>query len=111
MRKINRDFLEHDRLTDVICFDYRTDSEPTDRGIAAPEDILVEIFISPNMAEIQAAERPESRSPGSELLLYMIHGILHAVGELDSTPEQRRRMRRKERSVLRKLAAIGITSL
>ena len=105
MRRINREFLGHDYLTDVICFDYR------DESTVMPGDVAVEIFLSPDMAVIQAAERPTERSPESELLLYLTHGILHATGELDSTPEEKHRMRRKEKSVLRALAKNGIKSI
>jgi len=105
MRRVNRGFLEHDQLTDVICFDYRDGSSISDG------DVAVEILISPDMAEIQAAERPSDRTPGSELLVYLVHGVLHAAGELDSTPDQRRRMRRRERKVLRSLALKGIMEL
>ena len=105
MRQVNRDFLGHDYLTDVICFDYRDD--PT----FSPDDVAVEILISPDMAEIQAAENSKKRTPGSELLLYLAHGILHAAGERDSTPEQKRRMRREERSLLKALADRGVDSL
>jgi probable rRNA maturation factor len=106
MRRINREFLGHDNLTDVICFDYRDDSSSLTDGAVA-----VEILISPDMAEIQASELPTKRTPGSELLLYLVHGVLHAAGELDATPAQRRRMRRREREVLNSLAESGVTSL
>ena len=105
MRRINRDFLGHDYLTDVICFDYR------DGSTVMPGDVAVEIFLSPDMAVIQAAERPAERSVESELLLYLTHGVLHATGELDSTPDEKRRMRRKEKALLRSLADNGVKSI
>jgi probable rRNA maturation factor len=105
MRRINRNFLGHDYLTDVICFDYRDDTHLSDG------DVAVEIFLSPDMAEIQAMERPDERSTSSELLLYLIHGILHATGELDSTPSEKRRIRRKEQLILNALANQGVTSI
>jgi probable rRNA maturation factor len=45
-------------------------------------------------------------TPREELLLYVVHGILHLVGFDDITPEDRTDMRQKEKEYL---AAIGIT--
>ena len=40
-----------------------------------------------------------------ELLLYLIHGMLHLVGVDDATPKQREEMRRREAECL---AAFGL---
>lgn len=40
-----------------------------------------------------------------ELAYYVIHGLLHLAGEADGTPGERRRMRRRERTVM---AAVGL---
>jgi len=96
MRRVNREFLGHDYLTDVICFDYR----PLD-GVGDDGAVAVEILVSPDMA-LENAER-FGRSYESELMLYVAHGVLHAAGYDDSTPDERRRMRRAERAVMEKI--------
>ncbi|MFM8413843.1 MAG: rRNA maturation RNase YbeY [Planctomycetota bacterium] len=40
-----------------------------------------------------------------ELAYYVVHGLLHLAGEDDGTPGERRRMRRRERTVM---AAVGL---
>ena len=42
-------------------------------------------------------------SPHDELLLYVVHGMLHLVGYDDRTPRQRTEMQRKEKEVLAEL--------
>ena len=39
-----------------------------------------------------------------ELVLYLVHGLLHAAGQDDLKPELKRVMRRREKAVLRLLA-------
>jgi rRNA maturation RNase YbeY len=36
-----------------------------------------------------------------EVLLYAVHGVLHLLGYDDGDPASRRRMRRKEREIIR----------
>jgi len=95
MRKLNRDFLNHDYLTDVICFHYdNSDLE---------EDVAVEIFVSPDIAKIREKEI-NGTTYSYEIILYIVHGILHASGELDATNEQKRAIRKKETDIINRLA-------
>jgi len=96
MRRINRDFLNHDYLTDVICFNYKNDSEFSDN------DIAIEIFISPDIAEERAMENSELTYE-SELLLYLVHAILHAAGLKDKTENERSIMRNNENRIMKEL--------
>ncbi len=100
MRRVNREFLGHDYLTDVICFDYRNDTATTEDEL----ETAVEILVSPDMAAINA-EKHKNRSYESELLLYVVHGILHASGFDDSTREQKREMREAERKIIQRISA------
>jgi probable rRNA maturation factor len=99
MARANRDFLGHNGPTDVISFHY-----PPDPGDTGEEpSVSIEILLCPEIAWREAVRR---RLPyGRELVLYLVHGLLHAAGEEDETPECRRRMRRRERAVMKKLAA------
>lgn len=90
MADINRRFVGHDGDTDVISFVY------------PGEDIAVELFICMDVAAREGAERNDS-SYSAEMVLYLVHGILHAAGEDDLDPAPRRRMRRREAELIREL--------
>ncbi|MBQ9337921.1 MAG: rRNA maturation RNase YbeY [Lentisphaeria bacterium] len=102
MAEINEAYVGHTGPTDVICFDYRqSQAELPDTGDSG-EDVEVEIVVCPAVAAREAAKRslPYSR----EVVLYLVHGLLHAAGQDDLKPELKRVMRRKEAAALRKLA-------
>lgn len=80
--EMNRKFLEHDYLTDVITFPL--EEEPLEG----------EIYISVDRAREQAAEAKVGLY--EELRRLAIHGTLHLAGHDDATAEQREGMRRLE---------------
>ena len=89
----NRDFLQHDYPTDVISF-------PTEDRRA--EGYLEgEILVCTEVAKERAEEF--SWTAEDELLLYVIHGMLHLTGFDDVMPEQQAVMREKERMYLETL--------
>gem|GEM_PF-79685 len=97
--ELNREQLGHEGPTDVIAFDYS--QAPTCIEDDIEGDVEGEIIVSAEMAsEVSAAMR---RSPGDELLLYVVHGALHLRGLNDKTPEDRALMRRREREVCQEL--------
>ena len=102
MRKINREFLDHDYLTDVICFNYSREND------FIPGDVAVEIFISPDIAEERVSE-DNKLEYGSELLLYLVHAILHASGLGDKTSSEKTVMRNTEKKILYKLKEKSLT--
>ena len=74
--QINREFLEHDYFTDVISFDY------SDKDI-----VNGEIYISIDTVRSNAGRF--SVPVKNEAIRVMIHGILHLLGYLDDTDENR----------------------
>lgn len=84
-------------------------------GLADPTDVLTfdlsecdgdcagDIVVSADTA--QRVARELGWLPKQELAYYVIHGLLHLAGFDDGTPDERRRMRRKERDVM---VAIGL---
>ena len=86
MRSLNRTFLAQDRTTDVLTFRY--DGEP----------ILGDILVAPSAARQYA--RGHGLPYAQELARYVIHGILHWVGDADRTKQQQARMRRREDRLL-----------
>ena len=96
MKQINRQFVNHTGLTDVISFDYRDDD------LSQNSEIAAELIIHPGMAVLEASRRKHS-SFAYEMVLYLVHGILHIAGENDLSPNERTRMRRKERKIIEEL--------
>lgn len=88
--EVNRQFLGHDYYTDIITFDYSTDS--TLNG---------DIFISLDTVRSNAAEVGVTFE--EELHRILIHGVLHLTGQGDKTPETKAEMTRKENLALKKL--------
>jgi len=85
MARLNRRWLDHAGSTDIITFDHRSSPH---------EPLHGELFISVDDAVSQAAEF--GTTPSSELLRYVIHGVLHLQGHDDREPRSRARMKREE---------------
>lgn len=98
---LNRQHLDHDYPTDVLSFLLeREDSEPTaesDRR-GAGSRLEGEVILSTEMAWQVAKDF--GWSPEAEVLLYLVHGLLHLAGYDDLTPEEQRLMRRRECEIL-----------
>jgi rRNA maturation RNase YbeY len=80
---INRQYLDHDDLTDIITFDYTDDNS-----------ISGDIFISIDRVE----ENGNIFGDGfdKEFLRVISHGILHLIGFKDKTEEEKSEMRLAE---------------
>ena len=85
--EINKKHLHHDDYTDVITFDYSTQST-----------IHCDIAVSTDRVSENAHN--EGVSLENELARVMIHGILHCVGFNDKTEDDKRSMRNKENEFL-----------
>ncbi|MEX1139330.1 MAG: rRNA maturation RNase YbeY [Bacteroidota bacterium] len=83
MRKINRTFLGHNEVTDVIAFPLH-DAMKVD----------AEVYVNLDRAACQA--RDEKVPFAEEVRRLLIHGTLHVLGYRDSTKTQRHRMRKRE---------------
>ena len=88
IQALNRQYLGHDDPTDVLSFVL----ERSEHGLEA------EVVVSGDTAREAAARF--GWSADDELLLYVIHGVLHLVGCDDQTPGERAQMRRRERTYL-----------
>jgi probable rRNA maturation factor len=95
MAELNELFLGHQGPTDVLSFDLRQDA----RSLPGDEPpVIAEIDVCPAVALEYAAEH--GGSPSRELVLYIVHGMLHLVGEDDQTRGARRAMRAAEKRVM-----------
>ncbi len=91
IRRVNREHLNRDNPTDVIAFDYQDE-----------ENVLTgEVIVSAETALSAARER--ELDPFAELILYMIHGVLHIIGYDDADPEGAAEMQRKQGSIMKKM--------
>lgn len=95
MTRINEGYLRHEGSTDVITFDYE------DSG--GSETLTGEIFVCLDEALIQAPRF--SATWQEELVRYIVHGILHLSGFDDKTAVARRKMKREENRLMRRLTA------
>jgi len=89
--RLNRQYLNHDRPTDVLSFVLDQDGERLEGEIVASAETA------------RTAARRFGWSAAEELLLYVVHGALHLVGCEDATAAQRTRMRQRERTCLAQL--------
>ena len=85
MRAINKKYLKHDHVTDVLTFDFGKSQQG-------------EIIICPYVAAVQA--RSHQTSTENEIILYVMHGILHLAGFDDHRPKDILQMRRMEKELL-----------
>lgn len=90
MRRINREFLNHDWITDVIAFPLKDGT-----GVDA------ELYVNLDRARRQAQEYQVSMA--NEVGRLLIHGVLHLAGYRDTTRSEQARMRRTEERYLSRL--------
>ncbi len=80
---INKEFLNHDQITDIITFDYTN------------EKILsAEVFISEKELCANAAKNLQPTE--NEVVRLVSHAVLHCLGYKDKTKQQKQNMRKKE---------------
>jgi probable rRNA maturation factor len=103
MRRLNSQYRQKDRTTDVLAFALREASAPCPSRFA--DGLLGDVVISIPQAIRQAKEG--ARTLDTELAALMIHGILHLCGyDHERSDTEARRMHRRERMVLRRLGKI-----
>jgi probable rRNA maturation factor len=93
MTRLNETFHRHKGPTDVLAFDYRESPGKT--------PLCGEIFVCADEARIQATRFRTCWQ--SELVRYVVHGILHLSGFNDHRSSSRRKMKREESRLLKKL--------
>jgi probable rRNA maturation factor len=96
MHELNRSWRGADRPTDVLAF------AQADGVGGAPDGLLGDVVISVDTARRQAVALGHSLVAESERLL--VHGLLHLLGyDHERSAAEARRMRRRERALLRVL--------
>ena len=97
MARVNGQFLRHTGSTDVITFDHSIAGAPE---TGAP-NLHGEVFISVADAVKQAREFGTTWQ--SEVVRYIIHGLLHLRGHDDLKPVTRKVMKREENRLLKQI--------
>lgn len=95
---LNKSYLNHDTLTDVITFDFS-------EGPVKSSGISGEIYIS--LERVRENAREYKVSVQEESCRVMAHGVLHLLGYSDKTAIQKKVMRQKEDLYLSLLLASG----
>jgi len=89
MASLNARHLHRRGVTDVLSFDL---------GIGPAGGLCVQVVVCADVALRQARRR--GRAAWKELLLYVAHGLLHAMDYDDGAPRQARRMHEMEDRLL-----------
>jgi probable rRNA maturation factor len=93
MARVNEQFLQHTGSTDVITFDH------AEQPLRNSPSLHGEVFISVPDAVAQAREFKTTWQ--SELVRYVVHGLLHLRGFDDLDPTLRREMKREENRLVK----------
>lgn len=90
MKKLNAQYRGKNKTTDVLSF-----------AMDEEENLLGDILLSLDQAKRQATEHKHSLR--HELLILIIHGLLHLLGYDHETDEDYKVMFKKEKEVLKKV--------
>jgi probable rRNA maturation factor len=95
MRRLNHLYRRKDRTTDVLAFAMRESDSPCSA-------LLGDVVISVPTARRQASQA--GRSLDEELIVLLIHGVLHLCGyDHERGEREAARMQRRERAILKAL--------
>jgi probable rRNA maturation factor len=89
MAELNRRYLRHAWATDVLSFDL---SQAPKIGLS------VQLIVCGDVAAAEAASR--GLTPSRELMLYIVHGLLHVMGYEDESIRGAVRMRARQEELL-----------
>jgi probable rRNA maturation factor len=98
--QLNETHLRHAGPTDVIVFDYSDERSRRKEADSLP--LIGDVCICVEEAIRQSAKYRTSWQ--SEVIRYIVHGILHLCGYDDQTVAARKKMKREEDRLLRELA-------
>jgi probable rRNA maturation factor len=89
MIELNKRFLHEHRSTDVLAFPYDCEGTTVNGEIVANAECALQ--------EAAARKHPAE----DELMLYLVHGLLHLLGYDDQEPPRALCMHKRERDLLR----------
>jgi len=92
IKKLNKQYLEHNYPTDILCFPYS-------RGERVVSDIIISVEKAKDQAKIY------NNNLEREIFFLISHGILHLLGWDDSNPGKRKKMWKKQKELLNKFVS------
>jgi len=99
MKTFNRRYKGKNKSTDVLAFSQLEGKKPPRLKTVCLGDVIISV----DDARRQA---PSFGNPFlKELILYMVHGVLHLLGHDDEKPGPRKRMRKEEERVMKRIHA------
>lgn len=97
MEQLNRRWLGHAGTTDVITFDHSTGASAANARCPLRGDIVI------SLDEAKRQARRFHTNWQSEVVRYLVHGLLHLRGFDDCSTPERRVMKRAENRLLKRL--------
>ncbi len=97
MKTLNRRYKGKNRTTDVLAFSQLEGKQ----GPALKKIFLGDVIISADDTRRQAPLYGNSFE--KELVLYMVHGVLHLLGHDDERPGPKKIMRYEEKRIMKKI--------
>ena len=94
MKQVHDRTMREPSTTDVITLDYRT------RGAKGTRRAALDLESFACAAEARRQARQRGHSVQHELLLYLVHSLLHVQGYDDRTAREAQRMHRREDRIL-----------
>ena len=96
IRRLNQEFRSIDQPTDVLSFPQNADEDPY-----IPEEVILgDIAVSLDIAKAQAKEHGLDFK--EEVILLLIHGILHLLGyDHEISEQEEKQMRNKTRELFK----------
>ena len=96
IRRLNQEFRSIDQSTDVLSFPQNADEDP-----CIPEEVILgDIAVSLDIAKAQAKEHGLDFK--EEIILLLIHGILHLLGyDHEISEQEEKKMRNKTRELFK----------
>jgi probable rRNA maturation factor len=108
VKQLNRDYLGRDELTDVLAFSAGEEAGGDLPPFVQPPDGVLhlgEVIISYPQAVIQAEEYKHSVE--REILVLIIHGVLHLLGYEHDRPELELKMRAREKEIMSHIGGLS----
>ncbi len=101
MTKAHQRWRGEESTTDVLTFDYRDPALPAASRQSPVAPLDADILVCLDEASRQAAAR--GHAPERELILYIVHGLLHCLGYDDYDEAAGAAMHRREDEVLTRI--------
>ena len=98
IRRLNREYLGKDRVTDVLAFNLSGGGTDSTGGRNSRSPLVGDIYVCVPRAKKQAADH--GISVGEELVRLAVHGVLHLLGYDHENETDSRRMNRLQENLV-----------